>query len=83
LEGNKLVVEVFYTFHKEQLEQERHLQILEKVSQQIFNEPVLLRFVLGDRVRKAVKQAEADVANITGKVEDEKVVEAVEEIFGK
>jgi DNA polymerase III subunit gamma/tau len=80
--GNTIVIEVFYTFHKEQLEQDRHLAIMEKVLQDVLSTPVRLVFVLGDKVKQAAKRSGTDVANITGKIEDENVAGAAEEIFG-
>jgi DNA polymerase III subunit gamma/tau len=81
--GNTVTIEVFYTFHKEQLEQDRHLAILEKVFFEVMKTPVKMAFVLGSKVKRAAAASGVDVANVTGHIEDENVAEAVEEIFGK
>ncbi len=43
VEGNFLVLEVYYKFHKDQLESEKCRQIFEKAASQVVNSEVLLR----------------------------------------
>jgi hypothetical protein len=80
---NRLTIEVFYTFHKEQLELDRHRRILEMVMSEILGLPLKLTFVLGKKVKAALKNDGEQVVNVTGDVADESLVEAAEEIFGK
>ncbi len=77
-----LTIEVFYNFHKEQLEQERHKRIVETVLEGLCGERVKLKFALGKRARKALEETKAAVTNVTGSVEDEELAKAAEEIFG-
>lgn len=81
-EQNWLTVEVFYTFHKEQLEQERFRAMLEKQAEVVFLTPIKLRFVLGEKATRAKQAASPEVANLTGKLADEELAKAAEEIFG-
>jgi hypothetical protein len=80
--GDWLEIEVYYTFHKEQLEQDRYRRMVEEVISTVMNQPVKCRFKLGMRAKQALKREATEVDNITGSVEDEKLAEAAEEIFG-
>jgi len=77
-----LTVRVYYNFHKEQLEQDRHRTILEKVFGEQLGSQVKLQFTLGEKANKAMGQS-AEVANVTGEVKDEELAQAAEEIFGE
>jgi hypothetical protein len=81
VQADNLVIEVFYMFHKEQLEQERHRKTIEQIVESVLGCRLKLQFVLG---KKAVPTAEIDerIANVTGNVSDEELAEAAEEIFG-
>jgi hypothetical protein len=81
-QGSWLEIEVYYTFHKEQLEQDRHRKIIEEVITAVVGQTVKCRFSLAKRAAKAVKQAATEVDNVTGSVEDEALAVAAEEIFG-
>lgn len=75
-----VVIRVLYTFHKEQLEQERHRRILEEIFSAELGSEVKLRFELGEKTSAALAE-DGGVVNVSGKV-DEKMAEAVEDIFG-
>ena len=77
-----LTVEVYYTFHKEQLEQERYRAMLESQCSEVMGAPVKLRFKLGQKTAQAVAAAPKEVVNVTGRVKDEDLAQAAEEIFG-
>jgi len=80
-EARTLVLKVFYNFHKEQLEQERYRQILEKVfATELGGGVVRLEFELGNK--SVLSQERVEVVNVTGKVEDEDLAQAAEKIFG-
>jgi len=49
LEDNCLILEVFYRFHKDQLEQERNRQIIEEALEKLFSAPFRIRCQLGER----------------------------------
>lgn len=78
-DGNTLTLEVLYAFHKEQLEQQRHRTMVEAMMASLFGGECRINLVLA---RSAAKAASGDVANVTGKLQDEQVAQAVEEIFG-
>ena len=82
MDNNNLVLEVFYNFHKEQLEQERHRRILEKVLSDVMEAGIRLEFELGERASKAKVQERVHTENVTGSLEDEELAKAAEEIFG-
>lgn len=75
-----LTIEVFYKFHKEQLEQEARRKMIEEEVAKMWG-PMSVKCILGERTRTALKQA-PEVDNISGKVVDDEVVRAAEEIFG-
>lgn len=49
IEGNRLVVEVFYKFHKERLEDDRNRRVVEAGLQKVFSVPMLLECVLATK----------------------------------
>lgn len=50
-EGNTVVIEVYYAFHKEQLEQEKHRHLLESMIMKMFDAAqIKLSFILGKKV---------------------------------
>jgi len=56
-----LTIEVFYGFHKEQLEQERHRRVLEQVIAEIAEVPVVRTvFVLGEKKNKPLSPKKQD-----------------------
>jgi hypothetical protein len=61
-DGAKVTIEVFYQFHKDQLEQDRHRRQIEQVISDIFDLPA--------------------IENVSGKLKDEDLAQAAEEIFG-
>ena len=79
-ETSRLVVSVGYSFHKEQLEQLRYLEIIEPVISERLGGNVRL----GVELVEPKKSAVSEVSNISGQVADEdaKLVGAVEEAFG-
>lgn len=52
MNGNFLILEVFYRFHKEKLEEQKSRAILEKVLQNVFGKQMLVKCVLGEKARK-------------------------------
>ena len=72
--GSAVTIEVFYPFHKEQLEQEKHRHILEKVIRETCGVgKATLKFVLGKKKPKEPV--------VEKKEEDAKLVQAAEEVF--
>lgn len=82
-DSSTLKLRVFYAFHKEQLEQQRHVKILEEVFAKELGTQVRLEFVLGSKTRGLVGDTTTTVVNVTGNIEDEDLAQAAEEIFGK
>lgn len=77
--GNILTLEVLYAFHKEQLEQQRHRTMIEAMMTSLFGGECKLNLILATTAKK---NDLGDVANVTGKLKDEQVAQAAEEIFG-
>jgi hypothetical protein len=75
-----LTIEVFYKFHKEQLEQEARRHVVEEEIKKLWG-PISVRCVLGDKASKAIQKA-PEHDNITATVADSVVLKAAEEIFG-
>jgi hypothetical protein len=79
IEGKCLTIEVFYKFHKEQLEQGVKRAMLEEEAAKLWGVGGI-KCVLGDRgmINETVAKK---VENISGAVEDEAVLKVAEEIF--
>ena len=77
-DGDSLVLEVFYKFHKERLEADRYRQIVEQVVSEVLGDRVRVRFALGEKAR-IVTDVSND--NISAKVDDD-IVKTAEEVFG-
>lgn len=79
IDGKCLTIEVFYKFHKEQLEQSVKRAMLEEEAAKLWGVGGI-KCVLGDRgtVNEVVAKK---VENISGRVEDEAVLKVAEEIF--
>lgn len=75
LNGNKLVLEVFYQFHKERIEKDPYRSVVEKIVQEVLGTQIQVLCLLSSSKKKAV-----DIANITEGVEED-IVRAAEEIF--
>ncbi len=79
VEDGTLVLEVFYKFHKDQLEQETKRRLLEEVVlRKVGLEKV--RCVLGEKAQRAITTMH-EHDNIGVVQEDEKLAEMVEEVF--
>lgn len=75
-----LTIEVFYKFHKEQLEQEARRQVVEEEIKKLWG-PISVKCVLGEKASRAIQKA-PEHDNITAAVADSVVLKAAEEIFG-
>lgn len=88
LDGTFLVIEVFYRFHKEQLEMDKCRRIVEEVAEKVIGAPVKLRCVLGEKKTpqpaRPVDQPASPKKQGLGKKEskEQDVIKAAEEIFG-
>lgn len=82
-EASTLKLKVFYAFHKEQLEQQRHVKVLEEVFGKELGTQVRLEFVLGSKTHIHSGQVTSEVVNVTGNIEDEDLAQVAEEIFAK
>lgn len=76
IDGNNLVIEVFYKFHKDKLSGIQSLDILNRVLEKVFNYPLRTRYILTDV--KDVKTQ--DVGSET--VSDEDIKAAALKAFG-
>lgn len=59
-DGKCLVLEVFYKFHKERLEEERYRVMVEEVICKVLNQPITIKYYLGQKNSQAdiIKNAE-------------------------
>lgn len=78
-EGDRLVLEVFYKFHKERLEVDKYKQLVEKVSSKVLVAPIKVRYILREKSTKTINNKSDD--NLSGKVEGD-IVKTAEEVFG-
>ncbi len=74
---------VSYKFHKEQLEQQRYLSVMERVVEEVFGSRVKLNFRVEKGRKISPEMASHD--NVTAVVprEDQDLIETVEEVFGE
>ena len=80
--GNKLTLGVSYKFHKDQLEQEKYLAMVERAAEQVFGGRVRLVVALSPKRQvSAVEEAEHENIAVVPP-EDEELAAAAEEIFG-
>lgn len=81
-EDNILQISVAYKFHKEQLEQERYLKVIESAITQVLGSSLKCEVVLNPN-QSAPKKLDKH-SNISGQIpkEDQKMAEVVEEAFG-
>ncbi len=75
VEGNKLIAEVFYKFHKERLEDDRNRLIVEKSLQELFSVPILFECELASKI---VRPMDVD----DGHKNEEEMYDVAKEIFG-
>lgn len=80
LDQKFLTIEVFYKFHKEQLEQEARRRMVEDEMTKMWG-PLSVKCVLGEKTIHAIEKA-PEHDNITATVDDGLVLKAAEEIFG-
>lgn len=80
LDGNNLILGVFYSFHKEQLENGMHRQILEETIEQVLGQPirVICRLVEAPPKRNIEKKKEVVLTESS----DEDIIKVAKEIFG-
>ncbi len=72
VDGDKLVIEVFYQFHLDQLKQEKYRLMVEEVLGEVFAFPLKLQYSL----RHKISPSEESLRNTS------EVVKAAEEVFG-
>lgn len=77
IEDNFLVIEAYYRFHKEQLEQDERRMMVEAQVDELMGLPAV-KFKLGERAQEVKSSGGEDEGND----DDEGLVEAAEELFG-
>lgn len=80
IKNGELVISVAYKFHKERLENDKYLRLVESVISEIIDSSVRVKYRLTEKPNSA-KAAES-FENISGALPDEDIVKAAEEIFG-
>lgn len=75
-EGDKTKIEVYYQFHREQLQQPKFRSLLDECSQELFGGPVPFEFLLADSAKPG-----AQLSTVSGKVEEETLIQLAKEIL--
>ncbi len=75
-EGNTTKVEVYYEFHREQLQQPKFLKLLEEAVIAVLGGKILFEFILAPHA-----QAGAALSTVSGKVDDEQLIQLAKEIL--
>ena len=79
-DGKTLTLGVFYKFHKERLEDQRHKKILEDVIAQVLNSPTrVICTMVEPPVTEVIQEAKVETVLTEGK--DKDIIKAAEEIF--
>lgn len=76
--GNSLTIEVFYEFHKNQLEQDSKRMLVEQAAAELWG-PMVLRCVLGHREKQERVKPVDRVIEVSG---DDEYVKSAEDVFG-
>ncbi|MBI2268642.1 MAG: DNA polymerase III subunit gamma/tau [Candidatus Blackburnbacteria bacterium] len=76
LNGNNLMLEVFYQFHKERIEKDPYRSLVEKIAQEVFGKEIHIVCFLSSSKKRAI-----DIANLTEEVEED-IIRVAEDIFG-
>jgi len=71
-DGQGLVLEVFYKFHKERLEVDRYRQLVEEVASKVLVAPIRVKFYLSQKTEKVAKE----------KFAKDDIIKTAEEVFG-
>jgi DNA polymerase-3 subunit gamma/tau len=77
-DGSTVTVEVFYKFHKEQLEQDKYKLAIEQVISELFKSKVILHFILGEKTSPPLKSSSSEPESDSS---DEDLVKTAAEIF--
>ena len=88
VEGDFLILEVFYKFHKDQLEAEKSRQIFEKAASEVMNCNIKLRCTLSDEKPSKLEPPsmppmEQKQKPVGKKEEENDIIKVAEEIFNK
>lgn len=83
LDEDRLVVEVNYPFHKQQLEVTRYRALVESVVGQVLSTNIRLVYVLRETKNRVDPETRKADSNVSGAVEDEDIIRAAEEVFGE
>jgi DNA polymerase-3 subunit gamma/tau len=86
-DGKTLTLGVFYRFHKERLEENRHRRVLEDVVERVFGNPTRVVCTLAEPPLKIENKKETDFVvekkdTVLTDAEDEDIISAAKEIFG-
>ncbi|HZZ98356.1 MAG TPA: DNA polymerase III subunit gamma/tau [Candidatus Saccharimonadia bacterium] len=81
-DGKAVTIEVFYPFHKEQLELEKHRRVLESVITQMFSLPrIRLVFVLGEKKKLDAMNSTQPAATPEDKKQDDAMAQDAADAF--
>lgn len=77
-ENNKLMVKVFYKFHKDRLEEERYRNMVEETIAKVLVAPVKISFFLASKDRLIDKKNDDNLKPVN----QEDIIKTAEEVFG-
>lgn len=80
-DGKILTLGVYYKFHKERLEESRHLMVLEKVVAEVLHCPAKIICLLTEQPKKVLPQVVNKEVVLTEEKDDD-IVKVAKEIFG-
>jgi DNA polymerase-3 subunit gamma/tau len=82
LKQDKVFVEVFYKFHKEKLEEDKCMLLVEKAMQEVYDQALKLRYVLSNNKRKRVATVGDRLKNNSAESEeDDNFIKVAEKVF--
>jgi DNA polymerase-3 subunit gamma/tau len=77
-DGEKLMIGVYYQFHKERLETGRNLLALESIAQKVLGSPVRIKYELTQRESSPTSQKDHPLTS----AKEKDIIQAAKEIFG-
>jgi len=83
LEKKYLVIEVFYQFHKDRLEEEKCRRLVEETVEEVFGKQFFLKCILGKKERNPKRNTKTFETKVSLDSEEEDIVALAGEIFNE
>lgn len=82
LEGDTIILEFFYPFHRERIADAKNKVIVEKVVSEVLGKDYSIKCTLSEKPKNEIKQEKSDNKNIKDDSSDDAVLKEALEVFG-